>query len=44
MRMVGLKWETSAYADYVNLLGDNILVDTIKRNTEILMDGWSTGN
>jgi hypothetical protein len=27
-----------AYADNVNLLGDNILVDTIKKNTETLID------
>jgi hypothetical protein len=27
-----------AYAGDVNLLGDNILVDTIKKNTETLID------
>jgi hypothetical protein len=27
-----------AHADDVNLLGDNILVDTIKQNTETLID------
>jgi hypothetical protein len=31
-----------AYADDVNLLGDNILVDTIKKNTEALNDATSS--
>jgi hypothetical protein len=39
---VGLKLNGThqllAYADDVNLLGDNILVDTIKKNTETLID------
>jgi hypothetical protein len=39
---VGLKLngtnQLHAYADDVNLLGDNILVDTIKENTETLID------
>jgi hypothetical protein len=38
---VGLKWNGThqhlAYTDDVNLLGDNI--DTIKKNTETLIDG-----
>jgi hypothetical protein len=39
---VGLKLNGThqllAYADDVNLLGDNILVDTIKKNTKALID------
>jgi hypothetical protein len=40
--MKGLKWNGThqllAYADDVNLLGDNI--DAIKKNSETLIDGW----
>jgi hypothetical protein len=32
------KHQLQAYADDVNLLRDNILVDTIKQNTETLID------
>jgi hypothetical protein len=31
-----IEWDTSASADDVNLLGDNI--DTIKKNTETVID------